>query len=288
MAKNTLLFVSTFLLLAQVTYCNETTTRTARRPRPRIVGGSNAFRGEFPYQGVLEIENRVGTNTTYSICGCSLIHSRWAVTTAHCIKNKRASDLSLYFGRAHLSNIELPDHYLVLRIHRHPLYSSANALRYDIALLEINGGVRLNRYVSPILLPVSQGNPQVGQLCTITGWGSTLESNNIASEVLQKAEIPVVSNARCAQTFVQVFPEHLCAGYESGGVGICTGDGGAPLVCTSPAGNPILQGIGSFGSGCARPGIPSGYTRVSSFVDWIQTTTGSDEIGTDESTGSAP
>ena len=117
----------------------------------------------------------------------------------------------------------------------------------------------MNMYVSSILLPVSQGSAKVGQLCSITGWGSLSE-------------------------LISARSEQICAGYEEGGVGICVGDSGAPLVCKSPAGNPVLQRIGSFGRGCARPGLFNGYTRVSALVDWIQTTIGSDEVNTDEST----
>ena len=280
--EKTVLSVFVILLLVQRHCCKET-TRAVGQPQLRIVGGTDAVRGEFPYQGELEIEERVGSLSILTTCGCSLIHSRWAVTAAHCVEDKRVSDLSLYFGQVRLSDFETA--YSVLRIHRHPFYSDADQdLRYDIALLEIAGNVSISNNVSPILLPVSQGTAPVGQLCTITGWGSVSAFSSIRSQVLQKAEVPIVSNARCDQTYGGIFPEHICAGYESGGVDICTGDSGAPLVCTSPAGNPVLQGIGSFGSGCARPRIPSGYARVSSLVEWIQTTTGSDEIETDEST----
>ena len=281
----TVLFVYIILLMAQ-RHCCEDTTTAVEQPQPRIVGGTNAIRGEFPYQGVLEIEDRTGPVSGFTICGCSLIHSRWAVTAAHCVEDKLAFDLSLYFGQVDLIDFGQGPVYSVLTIFRHPFYSDANPhFRFDIALLRIAGNVPISNNVSPILLPVSQGTAQVGQLCTITGWGSLSESSSNRSQVLQKAAVPIVSNARCDIAYTnRIFPEHICAGYESGGIDICAGDSGTPLVCRSPAGNPVLQGIGSFGIGCARPGIPSGYARVSSLVDWIQTTTDSDEIETDEST----
>ena len=82
MARTTLLFISSLLLLAQISHCT--------------IVGMDALRGEFPYQGVLEIEERVGMNSTFRICGCSLIDSRWAITAAHCVKNKQASDIASF------------------------------------------------------------------------------------------------------------------------------------------------------------------------------------------------
>jgi secreted trypsin-like serine protease len=38
------------------------------------------------------------------------------------------------------------------------------------------------------------------------------------------------------------------------------------------AGSWYLDGISSFGDGCARPDSPGGYTRVNAFPKWIQRT----------------
>jgi len=62
----------------------------------------------------------------------------------------------------------------------------------------------------------------------------------------------------------------LCR-YEQGGVGTCHGDSGGPLVCQENETAPfVLQGITSFGIGCADPGFPGVYTRVSKYVNWIE------------------
>lgn len=47
-------------------------------------------------------------------------------------------------------------------------------------------------------------------------------------------------------------------------------DSGGPLVTD---GN-VLIGVVSTGVGCARPGLPGIYTKVSEYVDWIQKVAG--------------
>ena len=55
----TILFTFIILLLVQGHWCEKSTIKAVGQPQPRIVGGTNAVQGEFPYQGVLEIEHKV-------------------------------------------------------------------------------------------------------------------------------------------------------------------------------------------------------------------------------------
>lgn len=48
------------------------------------------------------------------------------------------------------------------------------------------------------------------------------------------------------------------------------GDSGGPLQCAMEDGRWILAGITSFGSGCAKPGFPDVYTRLSYYLPWIR------------------
>lgn len=55
----------------------------------------------------------------------------------------------------------------------------------------------------------------------------------------------------------------LCAYSGSKGTGICIGDSGGPLVSDSK-----LIGVSSWGVACAK-GYPDGFSRISTFVTWI-------------------
>ena len=56
------------------------------------------------------------------------------------------------------------------------------------------------------------------------------------------------------------------------------GDSGGPLHCNMKDGRWYLAGLTSFGSGCAKPGFPDVFTRITSFDSWIHETIRSREI----------
>jgi secreted trypsin-like serine protease len=114
---------------------------------------------------------------------------------------------------------------------------------------------------------------------TIVGWGR-LEEGGAQSPTLQEVEIPIITNEKCQADYDAVAPGRieitdnmLCAGFDEGGKDSCQGDSGGPLSVRCDEGSSWEQaGVVSFGIGCARPGNPGVYTRVSRYLDWIQTT----------------
>ena len=56
-----------------------------------------------------------------------------------------------------------------------------------------------------------------------------------------------------------------------GGTDSCQGDSGGPIISTI-GDQPVQVGVVSWGEGCARPGKPGVYSRVSGAYDWIAET----------------
>ncbi|CAK1543767.1 unnamed protein product [Leptosia nina] len=109
--------------------------------------------------------------------------------------------------------------------------------------------------------------------CYTTGWGRE-QTNGSLTDVLLEAEVPILPLQLCRDKYSLSLPlndGHLCAGSTDGSTGACVGDSGGPLQCRSggSGGRWELRGLTSFGSGCARRGVPDVYTNVEHYVSWI-------------------
>lgn len=138
--------------------------------------------------------------------------------------------------------------------------------------------------ISPICLPISdpvRTRAFEGFMPFVAGWGRTQEGGSSAT-VLQELQLPILKNTDCQTRYKavnklisnkQFDTAVLCAGVLTGGKDSCQGDSGGPLMLPQRVGliSYYYQvGIVSYGIGCARADIPGVYTRVTSFVDWIQ------------------
>ncbi|XP_068627273.1 chymotrypsin-C [Battus philenor] len=115
--------------------------------------------------------------------------------------------------------------------------------------------------------------------CYATGWGRD-HTNGSLTDVLLEAEVPILPLELCRERYALSLPlnaGHLCAGSTDGSTGACVGDSGGPLQCRSAGAGAAgaagvrweLRGLTSFGSGCARRGVPDVYTNVAHYVAWI-------------------
>ncbi|XP_037586952.1 transmembrane protease serine 9 [Cebus imitator] len=228
----------------------------------RIVGGSAAGRGEWPWQVSLWLRRREHR------CGAVLVAERWLLSAAHCFDvYGDPKQWAAFLGTPFLSGAE-GQLERVAHIYKHPFYN-LYTLDYDVALLELAGPVRRSRLVRPICLPEPAPRPPDGARCVITGWGSVREGGSMARQ-LQKAAVRLLSEQTCRRFYpVQISSRMLCAGFPQGGVDSCSGDAGGPLACREPSGRWVLTGVTSWGYGCGRPHFPGVYTRVAAVRGWI-------------------
>ncbi|KAM5230553.1 transmembrane protease serine 9 isoform 11-T18 [Hipposideros larvatus] len=228
----------------------------------RIVGGSAAGRGEWPWQVSLWLRRREHR------CGAVLVAERWLLSAAHCFDvYGDPKQWAAFLGTPFLSGAD-GQLERVARIYKHPFYN-LYTLDYDVALLELAAPVRRNRLVRPICLPEPAPQPLDGARCIITGWGSVREGGSMAQQ-LQKAAVRLLSEQACRRYYpVQISSRMLCAGFPHGGVDSCSGDAGGPLACREPSGRWVLTGVTSWGYGCGRPHFPGVYTRVAAVRGWI-------------------
>ncbi|KAK3896240.1 hypothetical protein Pcinc_000094 [Petrolisthes cinctipes] len=144
--------------------------------------------------------------------------------------------------------------------------------------MRLREDVTISDYIRPICLPDAPPHLNetfLGIKCVATGWGMRVHGARLEAK-LKEVTVPVVNNSHCVKMYgmmhsIPVKQYHLCAGYTQGqGQGTCIGDSGGPLQCNMKDGRWYLAGITSFGSGCAKPGFPDVYTRITYYLPWIK------------------
>ncbi|XP_050640927.1 putative trypsin-6 isoform X3 [Macaca thibetana thibetana] len=234
----------------------------------KIVGGNTCEENSVPYQ--------VSLNSGYHFCGGSLISEQWVVSAGHCYKPAINTKFSGRGCECHHIEVRLGEHNIEVlegneqfinatKIIRHPKYNG-NTLNNDIMLIKLSTPAVINDYVSTISLP--NAPPAAGTECLISGWGNTLSSGADYPDELQCLDAPVLTQARCKLSYpFRITSNMFCVGFLEGGKDSCQGDSGGPVVC-----NGQLQGIVSWGYGCALKRRPGVYTKVYNYVDWIKDT----------------
>ncbi|XP_034718683.1 uncharacterized protein LOC117938269 [Etheostoma cragini] len=242
---------------------------TRPRKRTKIVGGSDAVAGSWPWQVSLQMD-RYG-----HVCGATLVASRWLISAAHCFQDSDAIKYSdarawrAYMGmRVMTTGNNGAATRPIRRILLHPQYDQFTS-DYDIALLELGAPIFFNELVQPVCVPAPSHTFTTGTSCYVTGWGVLMEDGELASR-LQEASVKIINRNTCNKLYDEaVTPRMLCAGNLQGGVDACQGDSGGPLVCLERGRRWFLAGIVSWGEGCARQNRPGVYTQVVRFTDWI-------------------
>lgn len=152
--------------------------------------------------------------------------------------------------------------YGVSQITTHENYDSAN-IRNDVALLRTSTPIDLSDpKVSAVGLP--QENPGAAVDVILAGWGTLFNGGSVPNNLqFLNSRTIAVEDCQARLSPNPVYESQVCA-FTASGQGACHGDSGGPLVTL----NNVLVGLVSWGVPCGR-GYPDVYTRVYSFLDWI-------------------
>jgi secreted trypsin-like serine protease len=213
------------------------------------------------------------TSSGFHFCGASLVADDMVMTAAHCVTSAASSVFAVIGG--HAVNDQNAESIVGSSWVVHPDYNS-NTLANDIAFLRMSASVSpaFKNFVTLVFDdPIESTTYNEGTSSTCIGWGA-LSSGGSSPTILQEVDVPITSDSYCAGAYGSSFVASVmvCAGVPEGGIDSCQGDSGGPLLNTA---NPSVQiGVVSWGFGCADPGNPGVYTRLSAMESFVRSTLG--------------
>ncbi|XP_051866061.1 complement factor I isoform X2 [Pristis pectinata] len=241
------------------------TANTASKRSKRLIGGTEALKGQFPWQIAVydgEILN----------CGGIFIGGCWILTAAHCLRSHRISNYVVRIAKYNKRDISKREE--ILPVEKMIVHYKYNSKTYenDIALLKIKHifkneeCIPLSEDVQPVCVPWSDYLFRPNKTCIVSGWGQAKDNTRVS--ILRWAEVDIIGN--CLSIYKSAFFDGMeCAGKLDGTADSCKGDSGGPLVCTDERNEAYVWGVVSWGEKCGEPGYPGVYTKVSHYFDWI-------------------
>ncbi|XP_045136520.1 trypsin-1-like [Portunus trituberculatus] len=238
----------------------------------RIVGGEEVDPAhKYPWH----VGIKYVWNSNYW-CGGSIINNLYILTAAHCVDDI-ISVQGLVVAVADHDMTSTDDVTQLVPVQEtivHPDYN-LNTLDSDIALLKLSEPLDLTQveHIRPVCLPADDSNTYAGEDATATGWGTLQSGGSQPAIILQEVTVPILDPSCPGHKPSHITENMLCAGLEEGGKDTCQGDSGGPLTVQNDSSKYEQIGITSWGFGCADPGSPGVYTRVSNFLEWIEENT---------------
>ncbi|CAJ0964061.1 unnamed protein product, partial [Mesorhabditis belari] len=249
-----------------------------------IIGGNQAYLGQWPWQALIEFSNSHGQST---LCGGTLISAQHVLTAAHCAVEfeNRPSLASVWVGLID-SHRKSPGIFVgVAAVSIHSGYNgNQKEFENDIAVVTLGQAVTFSTTIQPICLPEKDSIPS-GDF-VVTGWGlyNRTSISKDASQFLLYSPLPNVPLDTCRNLWQSLSADYttdgfvpmdtqICAG--SNGHGTAQGDSGGPLLIKNGDGSWTQVGVTSFGinedpfyyNQGRAPGI---YTRLSAHCDFIK------------------
>jgi len=234
----------------------------------RIVGGTEATPHSFPWMAALFINDAW-------FCGGTLISDEYILTAAHCTTDATTARILLGAHDVKAAEEEGRIEMISTDILTNEDYNPV-LLHNDIALIRLPQKVNFTDILRPVCLPTHSEEEErwAHEDCEASGWGKPSDSASGISPVLRHVTVDTITNLICALKFPTIINHNIICISGKDGKSSCNGDSGGPLHLVQ---NGIYKQIGitSFGSsqGC-EIGSHAGFTRPTSYLDWIETNTG--------------
>jgi secreted trypsin-like serine protease len=238
-----------------------------------VVGGNTTTTDQQPWVVALASRSRFDTGRSGQFCGGVAVGPRTVITAAHCFGSevlgvsdwRRLSDLRVIADRTDLSG-DAGEELAPLRVWVNPGFDPATNSG-DVAVITLDQD--LPGAALPMAQPSDTADYAAGTSAEVYGWGDTTGRGDYADS-LHVAEVTVLPDADCRRAYpgsadgTYTPATMMCAGVARGGRDACQGDSGGPLVVAGR-----LVGLVSWGSGCAQPGYPGVYTRISAVAELV-------------------
>ncbi|XP_044745406.1 CLIP domain-containing serine protease 14D-like [Coccinella septempunctata] len=262
-------------------YARGNTVDGVRCGLSQVLGESYNGIGAYPWVARIGFKSTLTGEIKYP-CSGSIINNRIILTAAHCALAK-AENYKLFNVRvgeySTKTEIDCGSEFCGLPVQDmsishvvvHPGYDK-RTFKDNVALIVLRNKINYTVTAQPICLPDSWSSTNNNGI--LVGWGKTAIQTE-TPDYQQVLRLPIISINKCYTVYGKTLPvtdDQLCAGGEYG-KDACSGFGGSPLLVQQ--GDTYYQvGILSFGSDqCGAGGVPSVYTNVKKYVDWIKENT---------------
>ncbi|XP_036337603.1 lectizyme-like [Rhagoletis pomonella] len=230
-----------------------------------IINGEDAEPQSAPY--IVSLSSNASSHSHK--CGGTIIAKDWVLTAGHCIST--AVGMGVIAGLHNRTEVDENTQSRVVDFGRVHASYSGSVGPYDIGILHISEPFEFNERVQPASLPhreeIHSGETH------LYGWGRPNPYISAAAQILQTVQTEVVEWNECKETLPQSAPLHetnVCSDSLQKGISACSGDSGGPLAKEINGAPSELIGIVSWGyTPCGVYNLPSVYTRVSAYIDWI-------------------
>lgn len=203
--------------------------------------------------GRLESRTVMVLGSRGSVCSGTVLSPTVVITAGHCVSGSGKYAVAYREGGS-------PVLQEVRQVARHPEFSGKQRVSIDMALVRLS--LPLPSRFSPVALDSSAEDDVVGSRKTIAGFGLAREGDEKSAGTLRSGQVSILP---------RFYPRYMRLGLLDGGIRICKGDSGGPVLADGLTGMTLTGVI--YASERKRGGRQCGDTaqavRIAPQRGWI-------------------